>query len=294
MIASELAAAPPVPDATPVTPAPGGAHAVDEGTFAEGELTSVARTGGRRTGVTALTCDLWYTLVYVTPTERRRLESARRAVWVDGLRRAGVAGGGAVELWAALRQWADAQDAVGLAPSVDAQVRWLANAVGCPISRDPIVAGLERVLQDAKVRLAPGAARALQILGENGYRIGLVSTVTEETSTGTRALLERLGLLERFGSVQLSSDLPWSKPHPGPFLQCLRELRCRPSSATHVGDLASDLLGAQRAGMRSIYYTGLHRWEFRDRPVPPAELAPGAPTYGSWMGLLRGLLGDSD
>lgn len=68
-------------------------------------------------------------------------------------------------------------------------------------------------------------------------------------------------LLDRFSVLVFSDDHPWSKPRPEPFLYALSKLGCSPMDSVHVGDLAYDVLGADRSEMRSILYTGLHRFE---------------------------------
>ena len=55
-------------------------------------------------------------------------------------------------------------------------------------------------------------------------------------------------LLDRFSVLVFSDDHPWSRPRPEPFLYALSKLGCSPMDSVHVGDLAYDVLRADRWG----------------------------------------------
>ncbi len=59
--------------------------------------------------------------------------------------------------------------------------------------------------------LYDGAAEALTALEAAGYLLGVA---TGKSQRGLRATLDRLGLRERFVTLQTAADAP-SKPHPG-------------------------------------------------------------------------------
>jgi HAD superfamily hydrolase (TIGR01509 family) len=251
---------------------------------------SSVRAGSDRGPVEGVTLDLWYTLVYVTTSERRRLERVRRRVWTDLLVDAGRTRADALVRWSALERWAQTREIAGRAPGVPAQVHRLSRQLGRVLDASDIERRLDQLLLAAKVHPAPGALRTLRALRDRGIRLGLVSNLRQESSDATRTLLNRMPFCSLLGSVQLSPELPWSKPHPGPYRRCLEELGVAPAGAIHVGDQAIDSIGARRAGMRSILYTGLHRLEYFDHPARfhPRE-APGEEA-ASWSAIERWIL----
>ena len=251
------------------------------------------RAAERNGTLEAITTDLWYTLIYVSAAERRRLERERRSLWTSQLVAAGLGREEALAAWSELQGWAQAQERRGYAPSLPHQVDHLSLNVGRRLPAAPLLAGLDALLLGAEIRIAPGALEALRTFGDVGLRLGLVSNLLHETGDATRTLLDDLRLREHFGSIQLSAELPWSKPNPGPYRRCLAELRVAPSRSLHVGDQEIDPIGARRAGMRSLLYTGLHRWAFFDRPKRMAPATPVAVEAGSWRQVERRVLRDS-
>ncbi len=83
------------------------------------------------------------------------------------------------------------------------------------------------------------------------YRLGVVSNTT---SRNPFIVLEESNLLRHFGSVVLSRDVGIRKPHPEIFEHALRSLQVEPGETVFVGDsYASDVLGANKAGIRAIW-----------------------------------------
>ncbi|MFI5417558.1 MAG: HAD family hydrolase [Candidatus Lutacidiplasmatales archaeon] len=164
--------------------------------------------------------------------------------------------------------WARRTERSGRTPTIDEQANWLSKRSGVRVPGGAIGAGLDRLLLKAGILAAPGARRALRLLRDAGVPVGVVSNVLHQTSDGAREVLERTRIAEFFRSVTLSSDIPWAKPRPEPFLRCLADLGVEPAGAAHIGDLSLDVEGARRAGMQPLLYTGLHRCEpARDRPL---------------------------
>lgn len=213
-----------------------------------------------------LTCDLWFTVVYVRAGERRRIEAERRRTWLKALRRTGVGSPRARALWEEERRWVLRMEWAGQAPSIPAQAEWFGRRLARPLDAARISGALAEGLRNADVRLAPGSAAALDVVASTGSPIGLISNVCNESGEATRDLLERLGLRDRFASIQLSCELPWSKPHPGPFYRCLEELGAAPDQAVHLGDHPVDIVGAHRAGIEAWRFVGFS--ERRPDPYP--------------------------
>jgi len=239
-------------------------------------MRSAARPGPgaeRARPIAAVTTDFWYTLCFLPSAARRRVEARRRRAWSTPLRAAGLDGTTTRRHLRALERWNVAEERRGHAPSIARQARRLAAGSGVDVDAAAVTRGLESSLRGVPVRSAPGVHEALARLADRGTRLGLVSNLVNETSASVTGILEELGLDRYWSSRQFSSDLPWSKPLPGPFRRCLRELGVAPGAAVHVGDRALDRVGAHRAGMRAIVYTGLHSVEF-GRTVPRADRPP--------------------
>jgi putative hydrolase of the HAD superfamily len=67
-------------------------------------------------------------------------------------------------------------------------------------------------------------------------------------------MLARAGILAHFSAAVWSANFGRRKPDPAMLLHVLRVLRVPPHAAVFVGDkLSTDVLAAQRAGVRSIY-----------------------------------------
>ncbi len=186
---------------------------------------------------------------------------------------------GAVER---MEAWARDLEARGRCPSVPRQADRLGRECRTRLDGDAIAAQLDRLIRAAGVLLAPGAAPALDRLRSAGVRLGLVSNLLHGTGEGCRELLRSFGILAPFSVLVFSDEHPWSKPGPEPFRYAVRRLGASPRDSAHVGDLAYDILGARRAHLSPILYTGLHRLE----PEHLRELAyavdPHVERYARW------------
>ena len=214
-----------------------------------------------RAPVRALTSDVWFTLLYLRPPDQRVLEKARLRIWSEPLVQAGISRSRAERAAELVESWAAIQEADGWTPSLDEQAARLTRLTGVPVSGPAVGVELDELVSSSPVRVAAGALEALGRLRHDGIRLGIVSNVLHETSSGLRDLLAEKSLLPLFTSVVLSSDLPWSKPRPEPFRRALSEMRASAEESVHVGDLLYDVLGARRAGIRPLLYSGLHRFE---------------------------------
>ena len=102
-----------------------------------------------------------------------------------------------------------------------------------------------------------GARLALQRLREQGLTLAVVSNTMRTPGTTLRKLLERFGLLASFAHATFSDEVGVRKPDAEIFALTLRALGVEPAAAVHVGDdPILDVLGARRAGLRTIQVTG--------------------------------------
>jgi phosphoglycolate phosphatase len=95
-------------------------------------------------------------------------------------------------------------------------------------------------------RAYPGVEEALGRLEALGFRLGVV---TNKPRAFTLAILEGLGLADRFITVVAGGDGPL-KPDPAPLLRALAEAGCGAEGSWMAGDHATDLEAGRRAGLR--------------------------------------------
>lgn len=97
-----------------------------------------------------------------------------------------------------------------------------------------------------RVSLFPEAQPTLETLA-NRYRLAVL--------TNGNADVRRLGLADYFQFALCAEDLGVGKPDPAPFREALRRAGVAAGQAVHVGDHPDDdILGAQAAGLRAIWY----------------------------------------
>ncbi|HTT16007.1 MAG TPA: HAD family hydrolase [Thermoplasmata archaeon] len=230
----------------------------------------------RRGAPLALTTDAWYTLYSISTAERRALAERRRRIWAEPLLRHGCSRSEALALLARRDRWTRACEARGKTPDLLEQARQLGRWVGAPVDAVRLAGRLDRTLLRARFSAAPGAVRALRALERDGVPVALVSNVLNETGHAGRTILERLGLLPLLRAVVLSCEHPWAKPSPEPFRLAASFLGTPVSRTAHLGDLAYDIEGARRAGLRAWWFVGLRR---RNRYLP-GQVGPGTVSRG--------------
>lgn len=121
---------------------------------------------------------------------------------------------------------------------------------------DPaLLRGVIDAYADAFVRemaLPPWLPELLGVLSER-YRLCVISNYP--LATPIVRTLERDGLLPHLSTVVVSAEIGFIKPHPAVFAAALKGLGDPPpASVIHIGDdWDADIIGAHRAGMRSVY-----------------------------------------
>jgi len=103
--------------------------------------------------------------------------------------------------------------------------------------------------------LIEGMADALHWLHARHYRLALVA----DTRPGTPVnVLQQHGLLELFEVVSISEEVGAEKPHPDLFLHALQGMHIPAQEHPQVlmvgNNLERDILGANRLGLRSVYF----------------------------------------
>jgi HAD superfamily hydrolase (TIGR01549 family) len=113
----------------------------------------------------------------------------------------------------------------------------------------------------------PDAPRVLEALAGRGLRLGMFSNATHDPLI--QRLVDELGFRFWLRPALSSACTLVRKPDPVAFRPFLDAWRLAPESVVVVGDrLDADILGAQRAGMRGVW--------FRSRPNARQEAESGA------------------
>ncbi len=101
----------------------------------------------------------------------------------------------------------------------------------------------------------PDAVATLHTLRQRGYRLGLVSNAGDDNDV--QALVDKTGLRAYLDVVLTSAAERIRKPNPRIFHTALKALgEVVPARAAMVGDtLGADILGAQNAGITSVWIT---------------------------------------
>ena len=110
------------------------------------------------------------------------------------------------------------------------------------------------ILEDPP-NLIDGAEEVLIQVKKKGYKVGLICNTGTTPGKTIRVLLERLGMMKYFDVTAFSNELKIRKPDPRIFLHTLTQLKSRPQSSAHVGDLIdADVWGAKNVGMISVHF----------------------------------------
>ncbi|NLT74777.1 MAG: HAD family hydrolase [Chloroflexi bacterium] len=107
--------------------------------------------------------------------------------------------------------------------------------------------------------LLPGVPEVLRGLRRKGLLVALISDTGATPGTGLREYLREQGLHTLFDWLTFSGETGVTKRSPQAFRHTLAALGVRPGDAVHVGDTpATDIAGAQAAGLRAILTLELH------------------------------------
>jgi len=218
--------------------------------------------------VSAVTLDLWHTLLYVRPEDEERYMSAQVRIAQQALARAPLAPGAHAlpeEELARLfeREYAEAVKAASEGRTVTSKEQFLraAQHAGCVPDLDRYMSELQAEVVALPFRRAPGALELLRDLRESRYRVAVISNTIGEPGAFLRPALTAMGFDPYVESYVFSDELPWSKPAPEIFRAALAGIHSVPREAVHVGDGWSDIEGARRAGYRAgVLFTGLQEY----------------------------------
>ena len=245
----------------------------------------------------AVTLDLWNTLIgedVAAETSRRR-NAERVNGTLSVLRKAGeeVPRQALEGAFASVHRLIDADHARGLDMTFDDRVRQVLSLVapGLPERVDArtlahLGAALDGPFLAHPPRVLPGAVRALQTLADQGVALAIVSNTSLTSPGGYALFLEARGVRRFFRVLSFSTGLGMAKPTDAMFHVTLEALGVQPWAALHVGDdLHADVAGASRAGLRTVWISGV---DSSEPEVPPdftiAEIAELPDVVGRWLG----------
>jgi putative hydrolase of the HAD superfamily len=212
--------------------------------------------------VTAVTFDLWDTLIKEVPGGSDRVASLRihriadlldsigRPHDIDEVAEAYRKTGTFLEL-----TWDKSRDM-----PVRDHVLFMLSCIECRLPgkmTNEDISAVEQIYADSILEhppeLLPGAKDALRAVGEKGYRLGLISNTGKTPGTTLRVLMERMGVLEHFQVTTFSNEIMVRKPAEAAFRVTLEQLKTLPKAAAHVGDDPEmDIVGAKRLGMHAV------------------------------------------
>lgn len=131
------------------------------------------------------------------------------------------------------------------------------DKIGAPAEAQAHVATAVREYfgpEEAAWQAYSDAVDTLRTLYRRDLRLGILSNATDDALV--QRLVNQLYLRPWIAPVFSSAALPWRKPRPEPFLLIAQRWGLAPEEVVVVGDtLATDILGAANAGMKSVLIT---------------------------------------
>jgi putative hydrolase of the HAD superfamily len=109
--------------------------------------------------------------------------------------------------------------------------------------------------------LFPETIRVLKALKSSGFKLGIISNFDSRIYD----VCSKLGIIDFFDSIVISSEVGFAKPMVGIFNIALKRNNVRPCESLHIGDsLYHDFYGARSAGIRTLLLDKEGR--YRDDP----------------------------
>jgi pyrophosphatase PpaX len=99
------------------------------------------------------------------------------------------------------------------------------------------------------VTLFPGVEEVLETLHREGYPMGIVSS---RLSASCREWMELLGIINYFEVILGREMFDKAKPEPDGIIDACRLLGTEPENSIYIGDNASDVIAAKRAGAAGV------------------------------------------
>ena len=226
--------------------------------------------------ITAVTFDLWQTLLL----DNRELGRARAQVRMEGTEEALARAGVSYDLehireaYRACYRECHRIREQNLDVSFHDQVEIFINNIdGEMVDRldEETIQEIMRVYAESFFVHPPVPhSDALSVLSDvknMGFRIGLISNTGMTPGATFRRYLNQHGMLEYFDTLTFSDEVMLAKPSGKIFLLTLQSLGVDPPETVHVGDhVQNDVVGANRCGLKTVWITGFYENENPSEP----------------------------
>ncbi len=238
--------------------------------------------------ITAVTFDLWQTLLLDNPEVGRVRTQARLNGAQEALRKAGELHSREV-IEAAYQNCARRCQEIreGLIDiSFPEQVALFVNGIRPGLAEQLPAAVFQEIAaaySDAffgyPPRPHPEGIAVLRQVKAMGLRLGLISNTGMTPGVAFRRFMAQHGLLDYFDTLTFSDEVKVAKPAPEIFLMTLRALEAVPAQAIHIGDHPiTDVLGARRCGLKTVWIEGFY--ESSDSADPDSQSDIAVPDLG--------------
>lgn len=147
--------------------------------------------------------------------------------------------------------WQPADTAVVQGMSVPEWSGYMAERIGQGTPQEiatSVIDGMIGALHGGRVELLPGA-REMVIAAADRVPIAVASSAPRRL---IEAVLEAVGLRDRFGAYVSSEEVPRGKPSPDVYLEAARRIEVAPNQCAAVEDSSNGLRAAAAAGMTVI------------------------------------------
>ena len=116
----------------------------------------------------------------------------------------------------------------------------------------------DRIALEYPPPVVPGIKEALEVLSKV-YKLAVICNTGWHSGKTVKHLLKDSDFLKYFSHLTFSDEAGVAKPHKQIFEYTLEKLGIRTEEAVHIGDSEySDIVGAKKANMRAILFTGIN------------------------------------
>ena len=220
----------------------------------------------RNNAIEGITFDLWNTLIVDVEgggvaRARRRIDATADILSEYGVERTRERI--AEVYWDSQRKFENVRTR-GLDTTFEVQLDDFLDSIEPGLSKSLEAEGKERVSErhlnaflEHPPALMPGVLETLATLTDEGYRMGLICNSGTTPGSLARKFLADIGVAQYLVHLTFSDEEGLAKPAPSLFLDTLEAMGARADKSAHVGDRPeTDILGAQRVGMRAVLIGG--------------------------------------
>ena len=233
--------------------------------------------------ITAVTFDLWQTLLL----DNRELGRARAQLRLEGAQDALKRAGENYDIeylreaYRACYRHCRLVREENLDVSFPEQVDIFINNISPELAGrlpEETIEGITRAYSDAFFLQPPvphaESVAVLEGVRGMGLKIGLISNTGMTPGTAFRRFLDQHRLLHYFDTLTFSDEVKLAKPSEQIFRMTVDSLNSTPEQTVHVGDhVTNDVRGAKEAGMRTVWIEGFYQREDPTDPKTEPDIA---------------------